>query len=114
MLVGSVIRHEVENDFDVVRFGLRDEIVEIGQRAVHRIDRFVVRNVVAEIDLRRREARRDPDRIDAKVLQIVELRRDAFQIADAVAVAVGKAPRIDLVEHGVVDTIRGPRRPSSP
>src|SRR5262249_28123973 len=42
-----------------------------------------------------------PDRVDAELLQIAELRRDPRQVADAVAVGVGEAAHVDLVEDGV-------------
>ncbi len=42
-------------------------LVEVGERAVHRVDVFVVRNVVAEVDLRRGETRRDPDGVHAEL-----------------------------------------------
>ena len=63
---------------------------------------FVVGNVVAEVHLRRREAGRDPDRVHAEIFQVIQLRRDAVEVADAVVVAVGKAARIDLIEHRVL------------
>src|ERR1700742_1860321 len=47
------------------------------------------------------------------MLQVVELRRNAFQVADAVAVAVSKAPRINFIKHRVIEPLvpRGVLRP---
>ena len=87
-----------------------DQAIEIGQRAVHGVDGFVVGDVIAEIDLRRREARGDPDGVDAELVQVIELGGDAVEVADAVVVAVGEAARIDLVEDGVFATTGGLRR----
>ena len=44
-------------------------LVEIFQRAVHGVDVFVVGNVIAEVDLRRGIAGRDPDRIHSQTLR---------------------------------------------
>ena len=76
VLVGRVIDDEVENDFDVVFFSVSDEFVEIGKRTVHGIDGVVVGNVVAEINLRRREARGNPNGVDAELFQVIEVRGD--------------------------------------
>src|SRR5260370_13121544 len=102
VLVGGVVDDEIENDFYVALFAFGDETIEIRERAVHGIDIFVVGDVVAEIDLRGREARRNPDGVDAEVFEVIEFRGDALEVADAVVVAVGEAARIDLVEDGVL------------
>ena len=65
MLVGSVVDDEIQNDADIAFFGLADETIEIFHGAVHGVDGFVIGDVVAEIDLRRREAGSDPDGVDA-------------------------------------------------
>src|SRR6266851_2687894 len=65
-------------------------------------DDFVIRKVVAEIDLRRRETRRNPNGVDPEILQVIEFGGDALEIADAVVVAVSEAARIKLVENGVL------------
>ena len=98
MLVGSVVDDEIEDDADAALLALGDEAIEIRERAVHGIDVFVVGDVVAEIDLRRRKARRDPDGVDPERVQIIELRSDPVQIANAVVVAVGEAARIEFIE----------------
>jgi hypothetical protein len=45
---------------------------------------------------------REPDDVDAKLLKIIEVLGDAFEVADAVVVAVGVAPGIDLIEDSVL------------
>ncbi len=102
VLIRCMVWHKIQDDLDSVRLRFSNQPVEIRQRAVHRIDVFVVAHVVSKIDLRRREARRDPDGIDAKMLQVAELRGDPLQIADAIIIAVGETPRINLVENRVV------------
>ena len=76
----------------------RDEPVEVVHRAEQRIDRRVVRDVVAEVEARRGVDRREPDRVDPERLEVVEMGRDPGQVADPVAVAVGEAARVDLVD----------------
>lgn len=73
MLVRRVIGDEIEQDADATFVGFGEQAVEILQGAVHRVDVFVIRDVVAEVHLRRRKAWSDPDRIDADLFQIVEL-----------------------------------------
>ncbi len=102
MLVGGVVDDKIENDSYVALFSFGDQAVEIRERSVHGIDVFVIRNVVAEIDLRRRETRRNPNGVDPEILQVIELGGDALEIADAVVVAVSEAARIKLVEDGVL------------
>jgi hypothetical protein len=74
-------------------------LIEIGERAEARIDVAVVGDVVAEILHRRSEERRQPDRRDAERGDVLEPRRDAGQIADAVVVGIREAVRIDLVDR---------------
>src|SRR6266478_3990481 len=97
-----MVDDKIENDFDVALFPFGDEAIEIRERAVHGINVFVIGDVVAEVDLRRRKARRDPNGVDPKVFQVIELGGDALEIADAVVVAVSEAARIKLVEDGVL------------
>ena len=93
--------------------GLGHQPVKVGQRAVLGIDVLVIRDVVAEVHLRRGIAGRQPDGVHAELFQVVQPRGDAVQIADAVAVRVLKAARIDLVDDGVLPPValgRDPRR----
>ncbi len=52
VLIGSMVYDEIKNDMDAALLGLTRERVEIRQGPVHRIDVFVVGNVVAEVHLR--------------------------------------------------------------
>ena len=76
-----------------------EQPVEVGERAEHRVDVLVVADVVAVVVLRRAVDRRQPHDVDA------ELARggrggDSMpgQVADAVAVGVREAARVDLVD----------------
>lgn len=101
MFVGGVVHHHVHDDANVVLFCLSDEVVEVGEGPVLRVDVFVVGDVVAEIDLGRWVDGGEPDGIDTERLQIVEPLDDAVEVADAVAVGILKASWIDLIDDGV-------------
>ena len=49
VLVGAVVRDPVQDDLDVARVALRDQLVEVRERAEHRVDVAVVGDVVAEV-----------------------------------------------------------------
>src|SRR3954462_13833101 len=83
-------------------FGCRCQFVEVGESSIHRIDRLVVGNVIAEVYLWRRKARGDPDCIHTHVLQVIELRCNAVEIPDSVVVAIRKAAWINFVKNGML------------
>jgi hypothetical protein len=76
-----------------------DQRIEIGQRSENRIDRKIVRHIVAEVLHRRGKERREPDRIDPEPGNVIEPRGHAREIADAIAVGVAEAARIDLIDR---------------
>src|SRR6185437_4206215 len=100
MLVGGMAADEIDQHFDSERMGALDQPVKIVERAEDRIDRAMIGHVIAEVAHRREEERREPHRVDAERRDIVELRGDAGEVADAVAVRVAKAARIDLIDDG--------------
>ena len=102
MLIRRVIHYEVKDDVDVSLLCLTRQEIEVRQRPVHGIDILVIGNVVTEIYLWRREARRNPDRIYAKVFQVIQLRGDTPEIANSIVVTVGEAARINLVKDRVL------------
>src|SRR5271167_1604638 len=102
MLVGGVVNHEIQDDADAVLLPQLLQLIEVSQRSISLVDILVVGDVVAEVNLWRWEARRDPDRIHAEGMQVVQLRGDAVQVAVAVAVAVHETAWVDFVEHCVL------------
>ncbi len=102
VLVGAVIYNKVEDDSHALLLPLRDHSVEVSERSIHRINVLVVGDVITEIYLRRGKARADPDCVHSQVVQVGHLRSDPFKVANSVVVAVGVAPRIDLVEDSVL------------
>src|SRR5581483_6208786 len=96
--IRGVVRDEVEQDLEPTMLRLGDQPVEVGERAELGMHRRVVRDVVAPVDVRARMDRAEPERVDAEPAQVVELRRDAGEITDAVAVRVVERPDVDLVD----------------
>ncbi len=102
MLIARVVDDQIEDDPQTPGVGRLDEPVEVGHRAEQRIDGGMVADVVAEVATRRGVERREPDRIDPERVglagEVIEVGDDAVEIADAIAVAVGEAARVDLID----------------
>ena len=71
MLVRAVIGHEVQNHFELELPGLGYQPVEIGQSSITRVNVREVGNVVAEVDLRARVNRREPEGLRAYVRDVL-------------------------------------------
>jgi hypothetical protein len=67
------------------------------------VDVVVVRNVVAVIAAWRGIERQQPERGNAQILQVIELFRQADEIADAVAIAVGKCLNMKLIDDRILE-----------
>src|SRR5690348_13677148 len=100
MRIRRMVRHEVEQQSDSARMQPLDQPIEIGQRAVHRIDIGVIGDVVAEIAEWRGIDRAQPHRPDTEPFQVIDPLDDAFEVAPAVAIRVQEGDGRDLVEHG--------------
>ena len=102
MLVRGVVQHHFDDDADSALVRGVQETLEIVQGAVAGMDRGVVGDVVAVVAQRRREKGHQPDGVDAQILQIIQLLREAAEVADAVAVAVVKRADVDLIDDRVL------------
>ena len=71
-------------------------------RAEVGIDAAIVGDVVAVVLAGARIERQQPQRVDAEVLQIIELLGQAGEVADAVAVAVGERLDVKLIDDRVL------------
>src|ERR1022692_980231 len=71
VLIGGVIDHQFGNDTQATPLGLNDEAAKILHGSEVGIDGAIVGDVVAIVAARRRIERQQPQRGDAKVLQIV-------------------------------------------
>src|SRR5690242_2927998 len=86
-----------------------EQPVECLQRAEPRLDVAVVADVVAEFLERRRIARRQPHGVDAEPFEIIETRRDAVEVAEAIAVGIETRRHQQLVDRTAL-----PPRPVTP
>src|SRR5947208_10484697 len=71
VLVRAVIDDQLDNNADAARMRRRDKLAKIVERAVSRIDRLVIRYVVAVVAQRRFIKRQQPDCVDAEILDVV-------------------------------------------
>ena len=101
VLVRDVVRDDVDDRPDAELERLADQALGLTEGAEGGIDRPIVRHVVAAVCHRRRVPRREPHGVDAQVTQVGELRANAGKVADPVAVRVGEAPDVDLVDDRV-------------
>src|SRR5437868_9383928 len=97
MLVGGMVGHEIEKEFQSPLVRGREQLVELVDSAELRIDVGVVGNVIAKIGHRRAKDRRHPDRINSKLYEVAKPAKHAGQIADPVSVGILERPRIDLI-----------------
>ena len=84
------------------RMGLAGQRLEVGDGADRGMDLAELGDVVAVILQGRGVDRHQPEAIDAELLEIVELRGQADQVAVAVAVGVVEPSDIDLVEDRIL------------
>ena len=82
--------------------GLRYQFVKIGQRAVGGVDVAEVGGGIAMVAIGIGGDGHQPDACDAQVFEIVQRLGDAFEVADAVAIAVFVRTDKDLHEGTVL------------
>ncbi|MDT4884309.1 hypothetical protein FQZ97_1204350 [compost metagenome] len=100
-----MVGHEVQDDLEPSRVGLLHQRIEAVQCAEARIDVAEIGDVVAEVGHRRGIDRRDPDGIDAERDQVIQPGADSAQVSDAIAVAVLKRARIDLIDDSALPPV---------
>ena len=88
MLVAGIVHHQIEDKLHLALLDARQEFIEIGHGAKLGHDLAVVADVVAVIGVRRIVVRAQPDDVDPEPLNVVELRRNALQVADAIAIRI--------------------------
>ena len=98
VLVREVVRDDVDDHLDAELVRLGDHRVGVGEGAEDGLDVAVVGDVVAGVLHGRGVPGADPDRVHAEGRQVGQPGPDAGDVADAVAVAVGVAARVDLVD----------------
>ena len=106
----AVVGDDVHHDPDADGACVPHERIELVEIAVVGLDVEVVGDVVAVIDLRRRVARVEPDRVDAEIGEVRQAAADAGEITDAVVVRVGERPHVQLVDDRRLPPRRARRR----
>jgi hypothetical protein len=101
MVNAGVVGHQVEDDTNAAIGCVSDELVEVVEASQVRIDVLVVGDVVAPVGVRRGEGRRQPERVDAELAEVIEVLDDAAEVTDAVTVAVRERPAVDVIEDGL-------------
>ncbi len=101
MLIGGVAQHQVHDDVDIAFVRLAEQAVEILQVAIFRINGVIVGYIVAKIVIRGGIYRREPDPVDAQVLQIIQVLNDTCQIPDPIRIRILERARVDLVNNPV-------------
>ena len=101
MLIRRVVQDQLDDDAQTAAVRLLQEVGEVLQRPVARMDARVVRDVIPIVAERRGVHRLQPQAVHAERGEMIELRGQAGKVADAVAVAVGERLDVELVEDGV-------------
>ena len=107
VLVGGVVQHQLGDHAQAAVVRAADELGDVAHRPVGRVDRAVVGDVVAVVAERRGVERQQPDRRDAEVLEVVQLRDQALEVADPVAAEVAERADVQLVDDRVAVPVRG-------
>ena len=111
MPIGGVIGDQVEDYPDATAASLANQSFEGAKIAQLGMDIAVVADIVAPVIERRGIDRGEPNRIDTQrsigaIIQVVQVRGDAVEVADAVTVRIGKAAHVDLIEKPRCATIQ--------
>src|SRR4051812_13091560 len=99
MLVGSVVRNEIQNELHSASVHFAQQRVELIERTEHRRDIAVLRYVVAKVLHGRRIDRRDPNGVYTEPREVIQAFTDSVQVSFAVAVAVLERQGVDLVNY---------------
>ena len=105
MLFGAVVQHIVHDDANAALVRFFDEFIKVSQRAVVGLDVSKVSRGIAMVAVCAGCNGHEPNAFDAQVLQMVQRLNKAFQIANAIAVAVFVAAYKNFHERAVMPTL---------
>jgi hypothetical protein len=97
-----VVDDEVHEDADATAVRLAHELDEVAARAEPRVDAEVVGDVVAVVTPRRRLKRREPDRVDAERIELVEPAAQPLEVATPVPIRVEVRLDVEAVDDRVL------------
>ena len=95
---GSVVRDDVDDGSDTHAESLGDEGFGLAQVPKVRINGAIVGYVITTIGKRGGIPGGHPDRVDPQPMQIVQAGTDACDVPNSIAVAVGEASNVDLID----------------
>ncbi|MNE29717.1 hypothetical protein D3C80_1232080 [compost metagenome] len=101
MLVGGVVDDQFGDHPQAALVRLGDKALHIGQGAVVRVHGLVLGDVVAIVAARRRVERQQPQGVDPKLGDVVELGDQAGKVTDAVVVGIEEGLDVYLVDDRV-------------
>jgi hypothetical protein len=96
-----VVGDDVDDQPQAVGVGVRDQGVEVGERAEQRVDAPVVGHVVPAVGHGGGLERGQPDRVHAQLREVGQAGTDPLEVADSISRGVGEAANVDLVNDGV-------------
>ena len=95
-----MVGHDVDDHFDAACVGARHELLGVMKRAVQRINRAVVGDVVAAILARAAVERAQPHGVDTQLADVVQALYRTAEVTIAVAVGVGEGFDVNLIDDG--------------
>jgi predicted nucleic acid-binding protein len=101
----GVVEDHVEHEAKMVLLRLGDKLVEVCHRAEHRLHGAVVCDIVAVVVLRGYEEWREPEIVDAELLEVVEALRDALEISYAIRIRIVEAAHVYLIDDLVAELL---------
>src|SRR4029077_2679150 len=99
MLIACVIEHQLGNNPQARIVSRVQKLFKILQRAVRRINRIVIRNIISIIPQRRRIKGQKPDRRYAQIFQVVQLTEKPLKIANTIMVRVTERLDMKLIDN---------------
>jgi hypothetical protein len=101
MLIGRVVDDKFGDHPESKPMRLAKHHAKVIQCAELRVDILIIGDVVAVVLQRRRIKGHQPDGVDAQITNVIELRGEPLEVADAVVVGIEERFDVHLVDDGV-------------
>ena len=102
MLIRGVVDDQLGDDAQPAPVRLAHETLEVAAGSIHRVDVVVIGDVVTVVAQRRWVERQQPDRVDAEVLDVVQLLGQAVEVPDPVIVGIEERLDVQLIDDRVL------------